>query len=72
MVKADLMKVFDSTDWDSVLTILISIGVPTMFLEWIKDCISIPPFSINILEGYFPGETVEGKEIPYFHISLCL
>lgn len=44
-------KVFDSIDWDSALTTLISIGAPNKFLQWIKVCIMIPSFSINILEG---------------------
>lgn len=43
--KADLMKIVGSIDRDSALTTLISIGVPTMFLEWIKVCITIPSFS---------------------------
>lgn len=64
--KADLMKIVGSIDRDSALTTLISIGVPTMFLEWIKVCITIPSFSSFF---FFSGSAIPVSRAISFYDS---
>ncbi|PKI77055.1 hypothetical protein CRG98_002558 [Punica granatum] len=57
-VKVDLMKAFDSISWDFILVALSAMGMPSMFINWIKGCITTPYFSVALhgtSAGYFPG-----------------
>ncbi|PKI77742.1 hypothetical protein CRG98_001866 [Punica granatum] len=58
-IKIDLMKAFDSLNWDFLLNSLEAMGFPLGFLRWIKGCITSPYFSVAIngtLAGYFAGK----------------
>ncbi|PKI76232.1 hypothetical protein CRG98_003343 [Punica granatum] len=58
-IKIDLMKDFDSLNWDFVLNNLEAMGFPSTFLRWIKRCITSPHFSVAIngsLAGYIVGQ----------------
>lgn len=54
----DLRKAFDSVDWNFILEILVAANLPHRFVNWIRQCITSPTFSINVngsLCGHFRG-----------------
>lgn len=58
-MKVDLMKAYDSVDWEFIVHCLSCFGFPARFTNWIKMCITSPRFSISLngtLVGYFKGE----------------
>jgi hypothetical protein len=58
-LKIDLIKVYDSVNWDFMIYSLHYFGFPKKFLSWIKECITNPKFSIYLygtLVGYFEGK----------------
>lgn len=55
-VKIDISKAFDSVQWPFLLSALSAMNVPEKFILWIKKCIELASFSIQIngeLAGYF-------------------
>jgi len=57
-MKVDLMKAYDSVDWDFIAQCLSCFGFPTRFTNWIKMRITSPRFTIFLngtLDGYFKG-----------------
>lgn len=55
-VKIDVSKAFDSVQWSFLLTVLGALKFPEKFILWIKKCIEMASFSIQIngeLAGYF-------------------
>jgi hypothetical protein len=57
-MKIDLMKAYDSVDWEFIIVCLKCFGFPTRSTNWIKICITSPSFSISLngtLVGYFKG-----------------
>jgi hypothetical protein len=57
-MKIDLMKAYDSVNWDFIIHCLSCFGFPLRFINWVKECITSPRFSISIngtLVGYFKG-----------------
>ncbi|XP_058216995.1 uncharacterized protein LOC131327886 [Rhododendron vialii] len=57
-IKVGIMKAYDSVDWDFLLDTMKAMEFPTIFVGWVKECITTPKFSIMInggLEGYFLG-----------------
>jgi hypothetical protein len=55
-LKVDLMKAYDSVNWKFMIHCLHYFGFPTKFLDWIKECITSPRFSVRLngtLVGYF-------------------
>jgi len=57
-MKVNLMKVYDSVDWDFIVQCLSCFGLPTRFTNWIKMCITSPRFTISLngtLVEYFKG-----------------
>jgi hypothetical protein len=54
--KIDLMKAYDSVNWNFLIHCLSCSGFPLKFVNWIKECITSPRFSISLngtLVGYF-------------------
>lgn len=76
MLKIDIRKAFDTVCWDFVLKVLESQQFPTMFIAWIKECISSPRFSVAVsgeLADFFAGKKGlrQGDSIsPYLFIML--
>jgi hypothetical protein len=57
-MKVNLMKVYDSVDWNFIVQCLSCFGLPTRFTNWIKMCITSPRFTISLngtLVEYFKG-----------------
>ena len=55
-IKVDLHKAFDTVQWSFLLELLVQLGFPSRFIDWITTCISTPKYSINIngeLVGFF-------------------
>lgn len=57
-IKIDLMKAYDSVDWNFLLDTTDAMGFPSLFIGWIKECVTTPMYSVMLnggLVGYFPG-----------------
>jgi hypothetical protein len=57
-LKIDLMKAYDSVNWEFMMHSLHCYGFPEKFLRWIEECITSHRFSICLngtLVGYFEG-----------------
>ncbi|XP_062155223.1 uncharacterized protein LOC133863288 [Alnus glutinosa] len=73
-LKVDLMKAYDSLDWEYVLHCLKCFGAPSKFIYWIRACITSPSFTIALngtLVGFFQGKKVlrQGNPIsPYLFV----
>lgn len=55
-LKVDLMKAYDSVNWDFMMHCLFCFGFPAKFISRIKECVTSPRFSIALngtLVGYF-------------------
>lgn len=55
-MKIDVSKAFDSVQWSFLLTVLAALNFPEKFITWIKKCIELASFSVQIngeLAGYF-------------------
>jgi hypothetical protein len=51
-IKVDLKKAYDSVEWNFILMSLLAVGCPAQFVTWVRECITIPQFSIA-LNGSF-------------------
>ena len=55
-IKVDILKAFDTVDWRFLFALLTALGFPPRFVDWIKECVTTPRFSVNIngeLAGFF-------------------
>lgn len=58
-IKVDIAKAFDTLSWDFLLSCLRSLGLPPLFLSWLKACICTTSFMIGYngtVNGYFKGK----------------
>ena len=58
-IKIDLQKAFDSLNWDFLLDVLSVLKIPSIFIGWIRECLTGARYSISInggLVGYFKGK----------------
>ncbi|KAL1225687.1 putative ribonuclease H protein [Cardamine amara subsp. amara] len=59
LLQVDLRKAFDSVSWDFIIHVLQSFGFPPLYINWIRQCITTPSFSITVngdLCGFFQGK----------------
>jgi len=54
------MKAYDSIPCDFILQCLTTVGVPAIFVDWVRECISSASFSIA-LNGSLVGDFKGGK-----------
>jgi hypothetical protein len=57
-LKVDLMKAYNSVDWEFIIHCLWCFGAPSQYVAWVKECISSPSYSIALkgnLVGYCHG-----------------
>lgn len=58
-LKIDISKAFDNLNWDFLFKVLNTLELPTIFIDWIKECVTSTSFSVAIngeLHGFFPGK----------------
>ncbi|KAK2638746.1 hypothetical protein Ddye_026541 [Dipteronia dyeriana] len=59
MKKEDLIKAYDSVNWDFALHSLCCFCMPGKFVSWARECVTSPRFSVAVngtLVGYFEGK----------------
>jgi hypothetical protein len=74
-LKVDLMKAYDSLDWEYILHYLHCFGAPTRFIAWIGACITSPSFTIALngtLVGHFAGRKQLRQGDPVSPYLFCL
>ena len=74
-IKIDLQKAFDTLDWGFLLGVLEIMKFPSVFIGWIRGCITTSRFSISIkgsLVGFFKGERGVRQGDPSLLIFLLL
>lgn len=47
-LKLDISKAFDTVKWDFVIAILEAMAFPTVFISWIRSCITSASFSVMV------------------------
>ena len=55
-IKFDISKIFDTVKWSFITSVLLAMGLPAQFINWIKICISTAAFSVSVngsLERFF-------------------
>ncbi|CAL1380141.1 unnamed protein product [Linum trigynum] len=58
-LKVDIMKAFDSVDWDFLETVMGAMGFPSQFVKWISICLHSTKLSVSFnggLCGYFSSK----------------
>ncbi|GAA0143396.1 hypothetical protein LIER_04089 [Lithospermum erythrorhizon] len=58
MIKVDIMKAYDSMDWNFMWLLLQHLNFPPKFIAWIKACVTSAWFSISLNcshHGFFPS-----------------
>ncbi|CAA7028586.1 unnamed protein product [Microthlaspi erraticum] len=58
-LQIDISKAYDNVDWNFLLNILDAFELPSIFISWIRTCISSPHYSVSVngeLAGFFKGE----------------
>jgi hypothetical protein len=53
VVKIDMEKAFNRTEWDFLLTVMLKLGFHPTWLNWIRICVSSASFSILINRSPF-------------------
>lgn len=59
VLKVDIAKAFDTINWDFILNCLASVGVPYLFIRWLRACICTPSFTVGYngtVQGYFKSK----------------
>ncbi|CAI0542229.1 unnamed protein product [Linum tenue] len=57
-LKIDLMKAFDSVNWNFLFTVMSAMGMPSSYVKLVESCISTPMLSVSFNGGlcrYFPA-----------------
>ena len=55
-VRVDFFKAFYTVDWQFLFITLRELNFPQVFIDWIRECICSPKFSINLngeMTGFF-------------------
>lgn len=58
-IKVDIKKAYDSVSWDFLIDALKLFGFPEKMIDWIRECISSPSYSIILngqMHGFFKDE----------------
>lgn len=76
-LKVDLQKAFDTIDWEFLREVLSLLNFPTIFTDWIMECVSTTSFSIALngnLYGHFNGRRGlrQGDLLSPFLFALCM
>ncbi|GKV30772.1 hypothetical protein SLEP1_g39552 [Rubroshorea leprosula] len=76
-LKIDIMKAFDLVSWNFIFQVLIALGFPTQFVDWIRACITSAMFSISFngnLISYFLGRrgVRQGDPLSHYIFVICM
>lgn len=76
-VKIDVSKAFDFVQWSFLLSVLTALNFPERFIVWIKKCIEMASFSIQIngeLAGYFNSKRGlrQGCSLSPYMFVICM
>lgn len=76
-VKIDVSKAFDSVQWSFILTVLEALNFPEKFIVWIKKCIELASFSIQVngeLADYFNSKSGlhQGCSLSPYPFVICM
>lgn len=58
-LKIDLSKAYDNMHWKFALNLLKSFDMPDKFIDWIRECISTPAYTVIVngeMSGHFEGK----------------
>ena len=58
-LKIDISKAYDNPNWDFLMKVLQAIEMPDRLLDWIKECVTTPSYSIALngeLQDFFSGK----------------
>ncbi|KAL0458632.1 UNVERIFIED_CONTAM: hypothetical protein Slati_0490400 [Sesamum latifolium] len=47
-LKVDLRKAYDTVEWDFLFETMRLFGFPDVFIQWVKECVTTPTFSVCI------------------------
>lgn len=47
-IRLDIIKAYDSVHSGYVINVLLAMGSPSIFVSWIKSCITSPKYSVKI------------------------
>ena len=77
ILKIDFRKALESINWNFLKDVLSGLGFPSLFMEWIMQCVTTASYSISIngsLHGFFKGKQgiSQGDLISPFLFVLCL
>lgn len=58
-LKVDIAKAFDTLNWDFLFIRLSSLGLPDLYLSWLRACVCTTSFSVGYnvtIKGFFKGK----------------
>ncbi|GKG48234.1 RNA-directed DNA polymerase, eukaryota, reverse transcriptase zinc-binding domain protein, partial [Tanacetum coccineum] len=56
--KIDIMKAYDTINWDFLESVMMGFGFPNNFIKWVMICVTTSAFSVSLnggRYGYFKG-----------------